>query len=103
MAQCPVCRNKFSADQKLPKNYSVIEMIEITKGISSLNIELPEKLQAAGDNDPDPEPICYCRIHNKKIRFFCLNCEKALCNKCFSAEHVKHSLVNPLCSRIFQA
>jgi len=103
LSQCPVCRTKFDIKSKLPRNYSVLEILEgpeIVRASSSGYIKnLPGEPNSSGIS---LTPIMWCEIHpGKKIKFFCITCEKKICSKCFGNEHVRHTLERPMFGSIF--
>ena len=90
---CPTCREKFPIDTKFPKNFSILELLDVASE--------PEHLT------PQDTRFClklnifsfirYCPLHpHKKIKFFCLSCNQSICTLCFEKTHYGHSLERPL-------
>ncbi len=101
-ASCPVCRHSFSPTIQLPKNFSILELVEgpaAARALSSGFLHGNEKNEVPGVSPA--KLIMWCDVHKgKKIKFFCITCEKKVCSKCFATEHVGHTLERPMLTRI---
>jgi len=102
-SSCPICRQQFQNNQQLPKNYSILEITDLSvnsdKSSKKLLCDKSKKFEEDTKINDTPK---MCIIHpNKKLKFFCLNCEESICSKCFSHTHIRHSLEKPLHTSIF--
>ncbi len=89
----------------LPKNYSVLELVGGPGAGRMLTAGFLQRVNAAEEETKQKpkKKIKWCPIHNdKKIKFFCLTCERRICSKCFATEHVRHTLERPLETRKFR-
>ncbi|XP_041722243.2 E3 ubiquitin-protein ligase TRIM21-like [Coregonus clupeaformis] len=84
--ECPVCRRRHSMDDLQP-SMSNMNLRNIVEAYLQREEKEGSEGRAVG--------LVVCATHNKKLRFFCEECEKLVCAVCVETElHAKHKYLS---------